>query len=122
MMSLKSFIFSLFLSAFAVSSLSAQHDTPTNPPANAPEQPSQTPTIEGTQHATTTHGVEKKYDATPDIMSHIANTHEFHFFGHYSIPLPCIVYEKEGGNVKTFMSSVFEHGEKSYEGGSADGP
>ncbi len=59
---------------------------------------------------------EEKYDPTPTIMNHIANTHEFHLFGHYSIPLPCIVYEKENGGVKTFMSSVFEHGEKSYEG------
>ena len=64
---------------------------------------------------TATEAVEK-YDPTPNIMNHIANTHEFHLFGHYSIPLPCIVYEKDAGGVKTFMSSVFEHGEKSYEG------
>jgi F-type H+-transporting ATPase subunit a len=59
--------------------------------------------------------VEEKYDPTPEIMNHIANTHEFHLFGHYSIPLPCIFYLKEEGTVKTFMSSVFHHGAEAHD-------
>ena len=55
-----------------------------------------------------------KYDPTDELMYHISNTNELHYFGHYSLPLPCIVYSKEDG-VKTFMSSVFEHGEKAYD-------
>ena len=57
---------------------------------------------------------EEKYDPTDEIMYHISNSNELHYFGHYSLPLPCIVYSKEDG-LKTFMSSVFEHGEKSYD-------
>lgn len=53
-----------------------------------------------------------KYDPTPSIMNHIGNANEFHLFGNVTIPLPCIVYEKDGG-VRTFMSSVF-HGAKAH--------
>jgi F-type H+-transporting ATPase subunit a len=51
----------------------------------------------------------KGYDPAETILNHIANANEFHLFGHYSIPLPCILYSKEDG-VKTFMSSKFHHG------------
>ena len=47
---------------------------------------------------------EEKYDPTDEIMYHISNANEFHLFGHYTIPLPCIVYSKQDG-IKTFMSS-----------------
>jgi F-type H+-transporting ATPase subunit a len=59
--------------------------------------------------------VETVYSPTTDIMNHIANTHEFHLFGHYTIPLPCIFYVKEEGAVKTFMSSVFHHGAEAHD-------
>ena len=55
-----------------------------------------------------------KYDPTDEIMYHISNANEFHLFGHYTIPLPCILYSKQDG-LKTFMSSVFEHGERAYD-------
>lgn len=55
-----------------------------------------------------------KYNPTDEIMHHISNANEFHFFGKYSIPLPCIMYSKQDG-FKFFMSSVFEHGEKAYD-------
>lgn len=57
---------------------------------------------------------EEKYDPTDEIMYHISNANEFHLFGHYTIPLPCILYSKQDG-LKTFMSSVFEHGERAYD-------
>jgi F-type H+-transporting ATPase subunit a len=68
-----------------------------------------------TNSAHETAKVEEKYDPTPEIMNHIANTHEFHLFGHYSIPLPCIFYLKAEGTVKTFMSSVFHHGAEAHD-------
>lgn len=52
---------------------------------------------------------EEAYDPTPGIMNHISNTNEFHYFGHYSIPLPCMLYSKEDG-LNMFMSSAFHHG------------
>jgi F-type H+-transporting ATPase subunit a len=58
---------------------------------------------------------EAVYSPTTDIMNHIANTHEFHLFGHYTIPLPCIFYVKEEGTIKTFMSSVFHHGAEAHD-------
>lgn len=67
---------------------------------------------QGAAHAGGHHDGGGKYDPTPSIMNHIGNANEFHLFSKYSIPLPCIVYEKDGG-VRTFMSSVF-HGEKAH--------
>ncbi len=55
-----------------------------------------------------------KYNPTDEIMHHISNANEFHFFGKYSIPLPCLMYSKQDG-FKFFMSSVFEHGEKAFD-------
>ena len=57
------------------------------------------------------------------MMGHIADEHEWHFASspdehtHYSIPLPCIVYNK--GGFKAFSSSKFKnehHEEVPYEG------
>ena len=50
------------------------------------------------------------------IMHHITDANEFHLFGTTSIPLPCIVYNKEKGGVETFSSSVFHHGHQSHNG------
>ncbi len=68
----------------------------------------------GTSPAVETVKGEGKYDPTDEIMYHISNANEFHLFGHYTIPLPCILYSKQDG-LKTFMSSVFEHGERAYD-------
>ena len=58
---------------------------------------------------------EKGYDPAETILNHIANANEFHFFGHFSIPLPVILYSKNDG-VKSFMSSKFEHGSMAFDG------
>lgn len=62
-------------------------------------------------------GEEKgKFNAGEMIVHHISDAHSIHFFGHVSLPLPCIVKTDKGFDV--FMSSVFmdEHHEptKSY--------
>ena len=52
------------------------------------------------------------YNPVPDIMHHIADAHEWHFWGEgensVSIPLPVILYTD--GNLDMFMSSAFHHG------------
>jgi F-type H+-transporting ATPase subunit a len=58
------------------------------------------------------HGAEK-FDLTNVIMEHIGNSNEFHLFGHYSIPLPCIL-QSSGDGLTVCLSSIFEHGHKSY--------
>ncbi len=60
----------------------------------------------------TAHG-EEKLNLTNIIMEHIGNSNEFHLFGHYSIPLPCIL-QSSGDGLTVCLSSVFEHGHKSY--------
>ena len=47
-----------------------------------------------------------------DIIGHVLDAHDWHVAGHFSIPLPCIVYTPEFG-LEVFMSSKFEpeHGE-----------
>jgi F-type H+-transporting ATPase subunit a len=59
-------------------------------------------------------GEEKgKFNAGEMIVHHISDAHSIHFFGHVSLPLPCIVKTDKGMDV--FMSSVFmdEHHEPS---------
>jgi F-type H+-transporting ATPase subunit a len=57
-----------------------------------------------------------KFNAGEMIVHHISDAHSIHFFGHATLPLPCIVKTDKGFDV--FMSSVFmdEHHEfsKSY--------
>ena len=52
-----------------------------------------------------------KFNAGEMIVHHISDAHSIHFFGHVSLPLPCIVKTHKGFDV--FMSSVFmdEHHE-----------
>ncbi|MFM9005601.1 MAG: hypothetical protein ACKOSR_08895, partial [Flavobacteriales bacterium] len=51
-------------------------------------------------------GEEKgKFNAGEMIVHHISDAHSIHFFGHLSMPLPCIVKTDKGMDV--FMSSVF---------------
>jgi F-type H+-transporting ATPase subunit a len=61
-------------------------------------------------------GEEGKFNAGEMIVHHISDAHSIHFFGHVSLPLPCIVKTEKGWDI--FMSSVFmdEHHEptKSY--------
>lgn len=52
------------------------------------------------------------------ILEHVADAHEFHFWTFHkkpvSIPLPVILYSPQRG-FSVFMSSRFEHGEKTYD-------
>jgi F-type H+-transporting ATPase subunit a len=52
-------------------------------------------------------GTEKEENISEVILHHIADSHEWHLFGHYSIPLPVILWDN--GKLVTFMSSRFEH-------------
>jgi F-type H+-transporting ATPase subunit a len=65
------------------------------------------------EEVTTLSGKEDKFDPTDMILDHIGNSNEFHLFGDFTIPLPCILYSKEDG-LNMFMSSKFEHGHMAY--------
>jgi len=56
-------------------------------------------------------GEKGKFNAGEMIVHHISDAHSIHFFGHVSLPLPCIVKTEKGFDF--FMSSVFmdEHHE-----------
>lgn len=56
-----------------------------------------------------------KFNPSPLVMGHIGDAHEFHIVGHWSIPLPCIVYEP-GQGLRFFLSNVFHHGAQAYQG------
>jgi F-type H+-transporting ATPase subunit a len=64
-------------------------------------------------------GDDKPLDAGKEMLHHIADAHDWHFFSigetHVTLPLPVILYSKEDG-LKMFMSSNFHHGEKSHDG------
>lgn len=50
---------------------------------------------------------EKKFNATEMIMHHIADSHEWHFFGHTTLNLPVIL--KTDNGIVFFSSSKFHH-------------
>ena len=54
----------------------------------------------------------EKYNPTEDILHHIADAHEWHFWGEgdnsVSLPLPVILYTE--GKLDVFISSKFKHG------------
>lgn len=60
-----------------------------------------------------THG-EEEFRPTEVIMEHISDAHDWHLWGHTSIPLPVILYTDKG--LEFFLSSQFHHGEHDYEG------
>jgi F-type H+-transporting ATPase subunit a len=49
------------------------------------------------------------------IMGHVTDDHGWHLFGHTSISLPVILYNKERG-LSVFGSGRFHHGEQTHEG------
>ncbi|HYK77777.1 MAG TPA: F0F1 ATP synthase subunit A [Daejeonella sp.] len=67
---------------------------------------------EGTTHAPA--NLEEKADPTKAIMEHIADSHDWHLWGHTSLHLPIILITDKG--VEVFSSGKFEHGEKAYSG------
>jgi len=50
---------------------------------------------------------QKEFNATEMIMHHISDAHEWHFFGHTTLPLPVILKTENG--IISFMSSEFNH-------------
>jgi F-type H+-transporting ATPase subunit a len=63
---------------------------------------------------------KEKFKPGDMILEHIGDAYEWHIvsFGHnkpISIPLPVLVYSKKTG-FHAFISSKFEHGEKSFDG------
>ncbi len=51
---------------------------------------------------------EAEFDAKEMIMHHISDAHDWHVAGHFSIPLPVILYVP-GSGLDFFMSSEFHH-------------
>jgi F-type H+-transporting ATPase subunit a len=58
---------------------------------------------------------QENFNAGDLIIDHITDSHDWHLFGHTSIPLPVIIY-KPGDGMHVFSSSRFEHGYASYKG------
>lgn len=56
----------------------------------------------------------EKFEPTTMIMEHIADAHDWHLWGHTSLPLPVILYTDKGFEV--FSSGQFHHGEHDYQG------
>ncbi len=54
------------------------------------------------------------FKPTEVIMEHISDSHDWHLWGHTSIPLPVILYTDKGFDV--FLSSAFHHGEQDHHG------
>ncbi len=59
------------------------------------------------------HGAEE-FEPTKMIMEHIADAHDWHLWGHTSLPLPVILYTDKG--LEVFSSGQFHHGEHDYQG------
>ncbi|WP_346429761.1 F0F1 ATP synthase subunit A [Daejeonella sp. H1SJ63] len=62
---------------------------------------------------------EKDEDISKVILHHIADSHEWHFFGHVALPLPVILWTDNG--LVTFMSDKFGHNDHGTELIDADG-
>lgn len=59
------------------------------------------------------HAEEADEDISEVILHHIADSHEWHFFGHVYIPLPVILWTDNG--LKTFLSNKFGHNDHGTE-------
>jgi len=57
---------------------------------------------------------KEKFEPTTMIMEHIADAHDWHLWGHTSLPLPVILYTDKG--MEVFMSGKFHHGEHDHAG------
>ena len=100
--------FTLFLALFTVvPSVSAQTDSVEAGAAH------ETVAVEGVHGAEAGHD-EGKFDPTEVIMEHIADSHVWHVAGHFSFPLPVILYTPQG--FEFFSSGNFHHGEADYKG------
>ncbi len=57
---------------------------------------------------------EEEFQTSEVIMSHIADAHDWHLWGHTSIHLPVILYTNKGFEV--FSSGKFDHGHATHQG------
>ena len=64
-------------------------------------------------------GEEKEEDISQMILHHIADSHEWHFFGDVSVPLPVILYTENG--LVTFLSNKYGHNDHGTEVFEANG-
>jgi F-type H+-transporting ATPase subunit a len=100
--------FTLFLALFTVvPSVSAQTDSVE---AGATHEAVATTAAHGAEAG----HEEGKFDPTAVIMEHIADSHVWHVAGHFSFPLPVILYTPQG--LEVFSSGHFHHGEADYKG------
>lgn len=74
-------------------------------------------------------GEGARFDPGKEMLEHIADAHEFHFFTiqkkdghdfHATLPLPVILYSPQRG-LDVFMSSKFHHGTETYKGYKLEG-
>ncbi len=79
--------------------------------------------LSGSALANEGEGAEGKFDPGKEMLDHIADAHEFHFFTikhegghdfHATLPLPVILYSPQRG-LSVFMSSKFHHGEEIHQ-------
>ena len=56
---------------------------------------------------------EKSEDISQTILHHIADSHEWHFFGNVSLPLPVILWTDQG--LVTFLSDKYGHNDHGTE-------
>lgn len=56
---------------------------------------------------------EKEEDISKVILHHIADSHEWHFFGHFALPLPVILWTDKG--LVSFLSNKFGHNDHGTE-------
>jgi F-type H+-transporting ATPase subunit a len=100
--------FTLFLALFAVvPSVSAQTDS-------VEATASHEAAAMGDAHGAEGAHAEEKFDPTKVVMEHIADSHVWHVAGHFSFPLPVILYTPQG--FEFFSSGNFHHGESDYQG------
>ncbi len=93
----------LFLTFFCFT-LNAQEEA--KPETEATEHHSTEATEAHATETTDHHATEEKFNAGKMILEHVADNHEWHVAGSFTIPLPVIVYTKEKG-LDIFMSSNF---------------
>jgi F-type H+-transporting ATPase subunit a len=65
-------------------------------------------------HPKADHGSEEKFNPKEVIFEHIKDAHEWHLWGHTSLPLPVILYTDKG--LETFSSGHFHHGTTTHQG------
>lgn len=108
---IKNSVISLLLVLFSFVKVSAQHPQDSAVNHNSTEQT----VAHAEEHATEAHGgAEEKFNPSEMILEHIADAHDWHLWGHTSIPLPVILYTDKG--LEFFSSSKFNHGHDAYQG------